>query len=236
MVFDTPPDGAATLRDGRLNGAASFVHAPPGCAAYVVYAAGSGSWERVVVPRDAPGLIREDVGRRTGLAAVEVAHLSFADVQIPTSRHLTPATPTNYLRCLMLGLAAIALGNARGALRAAHRYAQERHQGGGNIEGHAAVQILLGESRSRITAAAAHLAAAANANGSAATWCAVAAKLQVTAQCHRAVSDCLQVLGGYGYMEDYRLEKRLRDAMMLTVEAIDPNTLRLMCADDPGGM
>jgi alkylation response protein AidB-like acyl-CoA dehydrogenase len=44
--------------------------------------------------------------------------------------------------------------------------------------------------------------------------CAVA-RVRVVSGCAEAVSDCLQVLGGYGYMEDYGLEKRLRDALVL---------------------
>jgi len=60
-------------------------------------------------------------------------------------------------------------------------------------------------------------------------------KLAVTTDCCRAVSDLLQVLGGYGYMEDYRLEKRLRDAMTLKTMSVRPDDLRMLCADRPQG-
>ena len=228
--FTTPPPGAATLTDDRLGGACSFVQAPPGAAAYVVYAAGDQGWERVVLPRDAAGLRVEREGQRTGLAALEVVHLTFDDVVIQDPWRLRPANPTAYLRRQMLGLGAIAAGNALGAIAAAERYAAERYQGGGPIEEHPAVQLLIGESRSRAAAARACVMEAAR---SAELWDALAAKLRVTLACDQAVSDSLQVLGGYGYMEDYRLEKRLRDAMTLKATAPEPNTLRLLCAHDP---
>jgi alkylation response protein AidB-like acyl-CoA dehydrogenase len=44
---------------------------------------------------------------------------------------------------------------------------------------------------------------------------AAAAKLSVIDLCSRAVTDCLQAFGGYGYMEDYGMEKRLRDVTVL---------------------
>jgi alkylation response protein AidB-like acyl-CoA dehydrogenase len=42
-----------------------------------------------------------------------------------------------------------------------------------------------------------------------------AAKLVIMDLCSRAVTDCLQTFGGYGYMEDYGMEKRLRDVTVL---------------------
>lgn len=83
----------------------------------------------------------------------------------------------------------------------------------------------------RATAAGTHAeteAAPAGAHAETQAATAARARLQATAALKRriceqarvAVSDCLQVLGGYGYMEEYRLEKRLRDA--LTLEALWP--------------
>ena len=77
--------------------------------------------------------------------------------------------------------------------------------------------------------------AAISGDGADSLWHSLAVKLRITLECAEAVTDSLQVLGGYGYMEDYRLEKRLRDAMMLKTMCIEPATLRLLCAVDPGG-
>lgn len=227
-----PPAGVARLFEGSLTGAVGPVPAAPGSAAFIIYAAGPDGWRRAWVKRDSAGLDCTDAGQRTGLAALALVDLEFSDVEVNGSRELAPRQPVEYVRRLCLGLAAIALGNARGALRTAERYATERYQGGGAIAGHASVRLLIGEARSRFAAASAHLAAAAL-PGPAASWRAVAARHQVATQSLDVVSACLQVLGGYGYIEDYRLAKRLRDAMTLAVSAIDANALRLMCAEAP---
>jgi alkylation response protein AidB-like acyl-CoA dehydrogenase len=57
------------------------------------------------------------------------------------------------------------------------------------------------------------------------------ARLAVVEHAHRAVTDCLQTLGGYGYMEDYRLEKRLRDVSTLKSLHGPPDQLRLLLND-----
>lgn len=241
-AFETPPLGAAQLGAGGVMGACKFVCGAPGTRDYLVYAAGADGWERALVAPDAEGLTVAKVDPRTGLAAARVAHLHFEAVEVGSARRLAPATPRAYVRRLMLGLAALAVGNARGALREARRYAGERFQGGRQIEDHPTVQLLLGDSASRVAAAAAWLRDAAavraeevGAEDDLSLWHALAAKLRCCVACGQAVTDSLQVLGGYGYMEEYRLEKRLRDAMTLEAMAIEPNTLRLLCATNPGG-
>jgi alkylation response protein AidB-like acyl-CoA dehydrogenase len=55
----------------------------------------------------------------------------------------------------------------------------------------------------------------------------LAARLAVVEHAARAVTDCLQTLGGYGYTEDYGLEKRLRDLSTLKSLHGPPDQLRL---------
>ena len=92
------------------------------------------------------------------------------------------------------------------------------------------MKILIGDSAARVAGCAAHLGSLA-ASPQITLADALAAKLRVTAEAFEAVTDSLQVLGGYGYMEDYRLEKRLRDAMTLRSMAIRPDDLRMLVAD-----
>lgn len=241
MALQTPPDSAVRLTGNNghsvLHGAADFVYVPPGCQAFVVYAASDTGWQPVVVDREAEGLVVSEAGLRCGLRALGVLHLGFRDVTVAAEHRLAPRTPECYLRRLLLGLSAIAIGNARGARRAAFAYAAERYQGGAAIAKHPAVRLLLGDAASRIEACRRHLDAVAqdpedDPNGG---FGAAAAKLRITTECHVAVSDCLQTLGGYGYMEDYRLEKRLRDAMTLKSMALKPDDLRLLCSHGSTG-
>lgn len=235
--FESPPKGAvkARLVDGslELNGAASFVMAPPDCEKFVVFAGHQGSWEQFLVPAESLGLSVNHEADRLGLAAVDMLHLNFEETPLTEEHKLGAISPLSYIRRNMLGLSAIAIGNALGALSAARSYAEERYQGGTLIEKHPAVQTLLGESGARVALCSAALADGGRQNGQEPfpVWRALALKLRITAECWRAVSDCLQVLGGYGYMEDYGLEKRLRDAMTLKLVGFDPRTLKILCSE-----
>lgn len=254
----SPPDAAVRLeRKGGatvLNGTAGFVHEPPGSEGFVVYAkgeqdggggshgggeSGGGGWERLLVPRGAKGLRIEDTGQRLGLSACPVSHLTFAAVPVTEDAYLSPRDPCAFLKRLFYGLCGIAVGNARGALHAATLYSHERYQGGALIKSHPAVRLLLGDSASRIEAGGSHLAQVAGAEVTddelASTWRAAAARLRITEDCFQAVTDCLQVFGGYGYMEEFRLEKRLRDAMTLKTMVVRPDDLRLLCSTEPSG-
>jgi alkylation response protein AidB-like acyl-CoA dehydrogenase len=238
-----PPLEATRLeaRNGQysLTGSKPFVQTGPGCEAFLVYTRDESVWRRALIPKDARGLVSSDPGQRTGLAALEVNHLSFEKTPVDPKNLLPPNDPSSFLQRLLLGLCAIAVGNAKGALEAARIYAADRYQGGAQIEKHPAIHILMGEATSRIYACSAQLLAEAErAPGSRdVLWRAFAAKLRIPADCSQAVTDCLQILGGYGYMEDFRQEKRLRDALTLKSMGISPMDLRLLCATDgPGGL
>jgi alkylation response protein AidB-like acyl-CoA dehydrogenase len=240
LKHPTPECTRLEARNGQyiLVGSKSFVQSVPGCEAYVVYAGSDSVWRRVFIPKDASGLVVSDPGQRTGLAALKVNHLSFNKTEVDPEHLLPPHDPFPLLKRLLLGICAIALGNAKGALETARTYAAERYQGGAQIETHPAIHMLLGEATSRIFACSAHLLAEAEkvAEGRDALRRAFAAKLRIPTDCSQAVTDCLQVLGGYGYMEDFPLEKRLRDALTLKSMAIRPEDLRTLCAaGGPGG-
>jgi alkylation response protein AidB-like acyl-CoA dehydrogenase len=235
--LESPPHEASRL-DGTkgplsLTGEKPFVFAPPGCEGFVVFAASQNGWQRVLVPADTSGVRVTDVGARTGLVAAPVFHASFDQAQVVDAQVL-PGSAVSFLRRYLLGFASIALGNARGALGAACRYAAERYQGGAMIRSHGAVRILVSDAASKIEACSAYLKCEAEREttgfGQDALMGASMAKLFVTTACCQAVTDCLQVFGGYGYMEDFRMEKRLRDAMTLKVMAPGPDELRMLCA------
>jgi len=241
-VVDRPPAGATAFKDGvggvAVVGTTAFVHAVPGWEGCVVYGAGEGGWQRVLVRREDAGVEIAPAERTMGLAAIETVALQFAGTTVRPENQLTPRSPRLYLTRHLLGLAAIALGNARGAVAAAREYAGQRFQGGGRIESHAAVQGLIGDAVSRVEAGSAFLLRAAEEDieSAAALPIAAAVKLRLTVDCCQAVTDSLQAFGGYGYMEEYGLEKRLRDAMSLKSMTPAPDGLRRMVAGaDRGG-
>jgi acyl-CoA dehydrogenase len=127
-----------------------------------------------------------------------------------------------------LGLIAIAKGSCNAALEKAATYAGERQQGGSPISQHAAVQHLLGQARLNSTAVDAMLRGV---GAKPQTLSQLNSILSLRAAAHpllcQAATDALQVLGGYGYMRDYGMEKILRDNEHLKNLNGTPSELRL---------
>lgn len=229
----------ATSRGYELSGEKTFIWSCGRPEAFVVFGRGPDEqWAGFLVPARAEGVSVEEVGARAGLRAAGLFHLRLDRVRLEPEYLLRFSVPTaevllDQLRCNLLGLAAIAVGIARGALAAAKQYATERYQGGEMIIRHPAVQTLLAESDSRIAAGQAgwRRAGAAEGNAEARFREAVRAKLFILPAAAGAVTDCLQVFGGYGYMEDYRMEKRLRDVSVLKSAGGAPRELKALLAE-----
>ncbi len=224
----------------EISGTKSFVYGMPSPEAYIVFArlADEGEWACFAVPRDSKGLHAEDAGHRTGLRACGLEQLTLDGVRVSEDSLLRFPVPAHVvvldqLTFNMTGLSAIATGIARGALASAREYAAERYQGGMQIIDQPAVKMLIADSDARIAACRAGVARAAAAEGDAEARFieACRAKLFIMQAAAGAVTDCLQVFGGYGYMEDYRMEKRLRDVSVLKSTGGAPRELRLILAD-----
>lgn len=220
-----------------IKGEKSFVYSLPEPQLYVVLARSGEKWSCFAVPSDAAGLELIDPGPRTGLRACELRHVRFREVRVPANARVDAgdALPL-VLRALCLswvGMSAIAAGIARGALASARVYCSERYQGGTLIENHPAVKSLLATAAASTTAAESaveHLAEAEPGSMEALLG-AAELKLAATELCSRAVTEALQTFGGYGYMEDYGMEKRLRDAAVLKSAMGSPLYLRQLVFD-----
>jgi alkylation response protein AidB-like acyl-CoA dehydrogenase len=204
-----------------INGSKSFVYSMNDLDAYVVMARVNEKWGCFLVGAKEKGIERTDVGVRTGLRACLVEHVRFNNVEIPLDARVDDGDAREMvIRALNLnwtGMAAIAVGIAKGAADAARKYAAERYQGGTQIEEHPAVKMLIAGAEASIAAAEATLYALQEGELTSFKGLkkSAAAKLTVMELCSRAVTDCLQTFGGYGYMEDFGMEKRLRDVTVL---------------------
>jgi alkylation response protein AidB-like acyl-CoA dehydrogenase len=229
---------AASEPEGYLiNGEKSFVYSLPDPQAYLVMAADGQGWGLFRVPAAAEGLQRTDPGQRTGLRACELRHLRLEKVQVEQKAGLGAERGLQMVfRALSLnwiGMCAIAVGVARGALAAARQYCAERYQGGTVIENHPAVKGLIAASEARMATAGWALCALAGRDPETLETVGEAARLKLTVMelCAQAVTDSLQTLGGYGYMEDYGMEKRLRDMAVLRSAAGSSIYLKQLIAD-----
>ncbi|MFC1566884.1 acyl-CoA dehydrogenase family protein [bacterium] len=119
------------------------------------------------------------------------------------------------------GVAAQALGIAAGALEDAVKYTRERVQFGQPISSFQAVQHMLADMATEVEAARALLYATArmadNDKGSRMTKYAAMSKLYASDVAMKVTTEALQIFGGYGYMKEYPMEKRMRDAKITQI-------------------
>ncbi|MEU6858714.1 acyl-CoA dehydrogenase family protein [Glycomyces sp. NPDC046736] len=117
-------------------------------------------------------------------------------------------------------IAAQALGIAQGALDAATAYAAEREQFGKPIAAFQGVQFLLADAAMKISAARelTYAAAAKSERGDAdLTYFGAAAKCFASDAAMQITTDMVQVLGGYGYTQDFPVERMMRDAKITQI-------------------
>ncbi len=118
-----------------------------------------------------------------------------------------------------INIAARGVGMARAAFEDSIRYAQQREQFGQPIANFQAIQIKLADMATQIEAARllTYQAAAKKNRGERCDLEAGMAKLFASEICEKAASEGIQIHGGYGYTEDFAVERYYRDAKLLSV-------------------
>ncbi len=206
------PGIAEASPDGSLRGTARFVLGGLRADSLLVFARGPDGVSGCYWVPTADTRIRRRPLHQAGLRACPAAEVVFEGAR--GERVAGDAAPIWQapLASLRIGAAAVALGVADSARAVAAKYASERSQGGVPIIDHQQVRLLLGQMTVETRAAGALLGEACeNPAGDAP----LAAKIAASEAAMRASTDAVQILGGYGYMRDYGLEKRMRDAALL---------------------
>ncbi len=154
-----------------------------------------------------------------GLRPCPVADVRLSDVKVPETALLCADAETGGLELAAFfrpAVAAMSLGVLTGSLRDARRYAEERVQGGRVIVEHDMVRLMLADMALAVeTGRLLVRKMAEEADRGTKGLFSRAALLLVTEQAVLATGEGVQVLGGYGYMQDYGQEKRMRDAKQI---------------------
>jgi alkylation response protein AidB-like acyl-CoA dehydrogenase len=173
-----------------------------------------------IVETDSPGFAAPRVEHKMGIRGSPTAELTFDDVRVSASNRI--GDEGDGFRIAMetldrsrLGIAAQAVGIAQGAVDASVSYAADRQQFGKSITEFQGIQFMLADMASQ-TEAARQLtyAAAAQVDAQARDlpyWTS-SAKLIAGDTAMRVTTDAVQVLGGYGYITEYPVERMMRDA------------------------
>ena len=213
-------------RDGDhwvLNGSKAFISGAGTSDVYVVMARtgadGPKGISTFVVEKDTPGLSFGAQERKMGWNSQPTAIVAFDDCRIPAANLL--GKEGDGFRYAMMGLdggrlniAACSLGGARLALETTQAYVTTRKQFGKSLSDFQNTQFKLADMATELEAARLMVlrgAWALDTNHPEKTkWCAMA-KRMATDACFHIADEALQLHGGYGYLQDYPLERIVRD-------------------------
>lgn len=173
-----------------------------------------------IVETDTPGFAAPRVEHKMGIRGSPTAELTFDDVRVPAANRLGEegegfkiAMAT--LDRSRLSIAAQAVGIAQGALDASVSYAADRQQFGQRVADFQGIQWMLADMASQTEAARQLTYAAAarvDAEAQDLPYWTSSAKLVAGDTAMRVTTDAVQVLGGYGYITEYPVERMMRDA------------------------
>ena len=212
-----------------LNGSKAFITSGANADVAIVFAvtdptAGKKGISAFVVPTDNPGYQVGRVEQKMGQHASDTAQIFFKDCRIPAD-HLIGAEGEGYKIALMnleggrIGIGAQSVGMARAAYECALAYAKERVSFGKTLLEHQAVAFRLADMATRLEAARlmVHHAARLRDAGEPCLKQASMAKLFASEAAEEICSNALQVLGGYGYLRDYPVERIARDVRVAQI-------------------
>ena len=213
----------------ELNGSKVFITNGGEADVYIVFAStnpsiGARGISAFIVEKDTPGLIVGKDEKKMGLHGSRTVQLTFDQMKVP-AHNLLGAEGDGFKIAMAnldvgrIGIAAQSLGIAEAALEEATRYAAERKQFGKSIAANQGVSFKLADMATTIEAAKLLVYNAANlrAMGKPCRKEASMAKLFASKTAVNVTTEAIQIFGGYGYTEDYPVERYFRDAKVTEI-------------------
>jgi isovaleryl-CoA dehydrogenase len=228
-------------RDGNdyvLDGRKMFITNGNEADVLLVYAKVEGRISAFIIERGMAGFSTSEKIHKLGMRASTMCELIFDGVRVPREHLLgaEAAGETHMMRNLeieRLGLAGMSLGIAQRCLDEMIRYSQERKSFGKPIHEHGQIQRHLGDAYAKTEAirALTYGVAATVGPDRRNRLGTDAAKLFAATACKEVADSAIQVMGGYGYCSEYRVEQFWRDAKLMeigggTIEAHQKNITR----------
>jgi alkylation response protein AidB-like acyl-CoA dehydrogenase len=233
------------VRDGEcwvLNGSKTFTtnaHEADVCVAMAVTdrAASQHGISAFIIDKGTPGFRLGRKENKLGMRASPTGEVVFENCRLPDSQLLGRAGEgfVDSLKVLdggRISIAALSVGTAQGAYEIALRYSQQRRQFGKPISEFQAIQFKLADMAAEIDAARLLTLRAAwlKDQGRRVTKESAIAKLYASEAAVRVCDQAVQVLGGYGFIKEYRVEKFYRDVKLCTIGEGTSEIQRLVIA------
>lgn len=178
----------------------------------------------IVVERGTEGFTAGKKENKLGMRASETTEMIFNNCIVP-KENLLGVEGQGFKQAMKvldggrISIAALSLGIAKGAYKAAKAYAKERHQFGQPIANFQAIAFKLADMATEIEAAELLVLQAADLKnrGEAMTKQAAMAKYFASEVAVKTANEAVQIFGGYGYTKDFPVEKFYRDAKLCTI-------------------
>ena len=212
-----------------LNGTKTFITNGSYASTFVVTAKtnmskGKSGISAFIVEKSFGGISVGKKENKLGMRASDTVQLNFDNVPVPRE-NLLGTEGEGFKQALAVldsgrvGIAALSVGLAQGALDAALKYGKERRQFGQPLVEFQGIQFSLADMATEIVAARflTYRAADAKSRGESITLLAAEAKLFASEIAAKAASAAVQIHGGYGFTKDYPVEKFYRDVKLLTI-------------------
>jgi alkylation response protein AidB-like acyl-CoA dehydrogenase len=215
--------------DWIINGAKQFITSGKNGGMTIVFAltepaAGKKGISAFLVPTDTKGYHVTKIEEKFGQHASDTCALSFEDMRVPQDFMLGTAgegykIALSNLEGGRLGISAQAIGMARAAYEFALDYAQERQSFGKPLTAHQALSFRLADMATKIELARTmlHHTATLRDAGAPCTKEACMIKLYASEMAEEVIREAMQILGGYGYLEDYPLARIYGDARVCSI-------------------
>lgn len=220
------------MRDGNdwvLNGSKNFITQGSVGSTYVIMAItdrdkAKNSISTFILEKGMKGFTTGKKENKLGMRSSDTATLIFENVRVPDANRIGDVgqgfkQALSVLDGGRIGIAALSVGIAQGALDASVKYAKERHQFGKAIADFQGIQWKLADMATEINASRllTQRAAWMAANGMNFTLAVSQAKLFASEAAVRATNEAVQIHGGYGFIKEFPVEKLYRDVKLMTI-------------------
>jgi isovaleryl-CoA dehydrogenase len=190
-----------------------------------------------IVEKNFPGFRVSKKLQKMGMKGSPTAELSFDNCEVPEENLIgagndSVAHMMNNLNMERITISGISLGIAQACLDYSTRYAGERTQFGTPLSQFQMIQERLAEMATQLAAGRALVYSASRAfdNGQRPMSLGAQCKLFTAKMATQAGLDAIQILGGYGYMREYPVERMMRDAKLMEIGAGTNEVMRLIIA------
>jgi alkylation response protein AidB-like acyl-CoA dehydrogenase len=240
-------DAGATRTTARLvgdewvlNGAKMWITNAP-VAGHIIFTAltdadkGKNGISAIIVPRDTPGMTFGKHEPKMGLRGSVSTAIMLEDVRVP-KENLLGERGRGFIQFLQvldggrIGIGAMSIGLAQAAFEAASAYANERTAFGKPIGAYESVSNMIADMATGLEAARmmVYQAAWLRDQGRPYSKQAAMAKLFASETAERICRDAIQVFGGYGYSQEFPVERIYRDVRLLTIGEGTSEILRVV--------